>query len=228
MDRKYRIFFICIVLVLYSAACLKDRAGASTVEFPLDVEYSGGSGSEGLMPWATATFVTTGSKRVTLTMSAENLVSSEFISLWYFNFDPILDPTLLIFSPVGIPGAMPKSINTGMDAFKAGPDRFYDIEFSFPTSAGNSSNRFTAGETVVYDITYAGPGTISTSSFVFESLSGKQGSFHSAAHIQSIGTGGKSGWVGNTSVVPEPVSSLLFLTGGAVLGYGKYRKARSA
>ena len=46
MNRKYRIFFICIVLVLYSAGCLKDRAGASTVEFPLDVEYSGGSGDK--------------------------------------------------------------------------------------------------------------------------------------------------------------------------------------
>ncbi|HBH62424.1 MAG TPA: hypothetical protein DDX85_11950 [Nitrospiraceae bacterium] len=217
--------FLFITLSLIVSIVIISQAGASTLEIPMDVEYSNGTEPAGISPWATATFVDKSPNIVTLTMSAANLVGSEFISVWVFNFNPILDPDLLSFSPVGTLLSGPNTISTGINAFKAGPSKYYDIKFDFPTSNGKSSNRFTAGESLVYDITYTGAGTINVSSFNFESTSGGgDGPYHSALHIQSINPGDKSGWIGNTTVVPEPVSSLLFLSGGALLGFRRYRR----
>ncbi|MEN8263106.1 MAG: hypothetical protein ABFR82_06555 [Nitrospirota bacterium] len=213
---------LLLITVLFSV----NQAGATTVEFNMNVEYSGGTEPEGPDPWATATFVDSGSNNVTLTMSAANLVDSEFISVWQFNFDPDLDPDLLEFTLLGEPGSTP-DISTGSDAFKAGPDRFYDIEFDFPPPKGNYENKFTTGETVVYDITYTGSEIIDVYSFSFQSTSDKHGGpFYSAAHIQSIGRKGKSGWVGAPTVVPEPVSSTLFIVGGLALGFRRFVKKR--
>lgn len=214
---------LLFITVLFSI----NQAGASTVEFNMNVEYSGGTEPEGPDPWATATFVDTDINTVNLTMSTANLVGSEFISVWKFNFDPDLDVNLLTFSQTGTSGSVP-SISTGANYYKAGPSRFYDISFYFPRSNGAFSNRFTAGETVVYDITYTGSEIIDVNSFNFQSSSDKHGSlFYSAAHVQSIGSRGKSGWVGGTpTVVPEPISSTLFIVGGLALGFRRFRKKR--
>lgn len=214
-----------LMLTLIFSIVIVCQASASTLEFPMDVQYSDGTTPAGLSPWATATFIDKSPNTVTLTMSAANLIGSEFISVWLFNFDPALNPDLLSFSGVGVPSAGPISIGTDINKFKAGPSKLYDIEFSFPTSNGNSSNRFTAGESLVYDITYTGAGTINASSFNFESTeSGGDGPYHSAMHIQSIDPGDKSSWVGSTTVVPEPVSSVLFLSGGVALGIRRFWK----
>ena len=216
-----------IALIFIVTAVTVNQAGASSLEFSMDIEYSGGTNPAGPDPWATATFVDNGINNVTLTMSTANLVGSEFISVWLFNFDPDLNPDLLTFSLVGTPGSLPNSINTGSNAFKAGPSRFYDIEFDFPQSNKNASNRFTAVETVVYDMSYTGTETIDVYSFFFESTAAtKMPSFYSAAHIQSIGPDDGSGWVGSTTVVPEPISSTLFLAGGATFGLRRLRKKR--
>ena len=198
----------------------------------MDIEYSGGSEPAGAKPWATATFVDNGFNNVTLTMSAANLVGSEFISVWLFNFAPDLDADLLSFTSIGIPGSVPNSINTGNNAFKAGPDKFYDIEFDFPPPKGNQPDKFTSGETVVYDITYTGNATIDVFSFNFMSVSDKdRDHYYSAAHVQSIEPSGvlneSSGWIGGTpTVVPEPVSSTLFIVGGLALGFRQFRKRK--
>jgi hypothetical protein len=217
-----------VILISIAAVITVNQAGAATVEFSMNVEYSGGTNPEGTMPWATATFIDIGDDTVRLTMSADNLVGDEFISVWMFNFDPVLDPDSLYFSLDGSSGSIPNSINTGSDAFKAGPSRFYDIEFDFPPPKGNYMHKFTTGETVIYDITYSGNDQekFSALSFDYVSTSEKHGQFGSALHVQSIGTGGDSGWVGGTSVVPEPVSSILFLAGGATLGFRRFRKKR--
>lgn len=212
---KALLFLSLLLIVSIGVVC---QASASTLEVPIDFEYSNGTEPAGITPWATATFIDKSPNTVTLTMSAANLVDSEFISVWLFNFDPILNPDLLSFISVGTTSSGPVSIAIGANNFKAGPSKLYDIEFSFPTSNGKSSNRFTAGESLVYDITYTGAGTINVSSFNFKSTSdGGEGPYLSAVHIQSIDPGGKSGWVSSTTVVPEPVSSVLFFVGGTAL-----------
>lgn len=216
--------FLLITVIFIISIMIIGQADASTLEIPMDFEYSNGTEPAGIKPWAAATFVDKSPNNVTLTMSAANLVSSEFISIWLFNFDPNLIPGLLSFSAVGTTASGPVSVTTGVNAFKAGPDKYYDIKFDFPTSNGQNSNRFTAGESLMYDITYTGTGTINAYSFNFSSTA--DDSYNSAMHIQGISPGGKSGWIGNTTVVPEPVSSLLFLSGGAVLGFRRYRKKK--
>lgn len=211
--------FLFILLTILCTTMTAAQVGASIIELNMDVEYSGGTDPEGAGPWATATFVDTSSNNVTLTMSGAGLVNTEFISVWLFNFDPALNSSLLSFSLNGAPGLVP-TISTGNNAYKAGPEKFFDIEFSFPTK---KAGRFTAGETVVFNVTYSGPEQINAFSFNAESASGVH---NSAMHIQSIGSD-KSGWIGNTTVVPEPVSSILFLSGSAALGFRRYWKKKN-
>lgn len=216
--------FSVITLAFIASIMFISQAKASTLEFPMDFEYSNGTEPAGIKPWATAIIMDKSPNTVTLTMSAANLTGSEFISLWLFNFDPGLMPDLLSFTAVSTSASGPVSIATRANSFKAGPDRYYDIKFDFPTSNGQSSNRFTSGESLIYDITYSGAGSINAYSFNFGSTS--DSSYNSAMHIQSINPGGNSGWVGNTTVVPEPVSTILFISGGAVLGLRRFWKKK--
>lgn len=214
--------FLFILLAIIGTAMTAAQANASVLGFNMDFEYSGGTDPQGSRPWAAATFVDRSPNNVTLTMSGAGLVNNEFISVWLFNFDPALNSSLLSFSLNGSPGSVP-TISTGNNAFKAGPEKFFDIEFSFPTK---KAGRFTAGETVVLDISYNGPEQINVFSFSADGASGTHGPYNSAMHIQGIDSG-KSGWVGTTTVVPEPVSSVLFLSGGAALGFRRYWKKKT-
>ncbi len=220
--KKLKVFLF--VFVAFIAATLTvGQANADTLIYDLNFMLTGTS-PEGSTPWISATFDDSfgGANDVRLTMSAGNLMLDESIAYWLFNFDPALDPTLLSFSVVGTPGAVPNNINTGADAYKADGDGFYDIEFDFPPSPGNFASRFTTGETVVYDISYSS--AIDVSSFNFISApNGGEGEAFSAAHIQSIGVGEDSGWI---AVVPEPISSTLFIVGGATLGFRRFWKKR--
>ncbi|MBI5100000.1 MAG: hypothetical protein HZB30_12275 [Nitrospirae bacterium] len=203
---------------------LTGQAKAGTIIFPLDYEISGGTSPQGSAPWATATFVDAGSNTVQLTMSATNLTGTEFITRWFFNSS--VDSTGLTFSPVNITAISEPTINKASNYYKADGDGYFDIDFDFQTSAG--TGRFTGGETIVYNITGS-----SINATTFNLISAPDGAgnglYNSVAKVQGInGSDGTSGWIANTTVVPEPVSSTLFIVGGLVLGFRRFRKMKKA
>ncbi|HUU30818.1 MAG TPA: PEP-CTERM sorting domain-containing protein [Phycisphaerae bacterium] len=204
-------------LAVAVVACLS-LAGAARgglITFGLIEEFSGATPPEGTVPpaWLTVTIddgadYTDGI--VTLTLAATNLTGNEKIKEWYLNLDPSFDPENLVFAQVGKTGAFKDAtISKGLDAFKAGGDGFYDIEFVFDHT-GNTSKNFGAGESIGYTVSLSSGGTLTASSFDFLSTpAGGQGPYHTAAHVQSIGAGEDSGWI----TAPEPATLGVLATG---------------
>jgi hypothetical protein len=238
-SRSGRILLALSIALLALAS--DPRAASGSITMNLDTEFSGGADPQGATPWLVAVFENQGAGVVRLTMNASGLVGTEFVSEWSFNLDPMLDPTLLAFSAIDIsdvPGfSTATDIDTGVDAVQADGDGSFDILFNFPTSgAGGGVSRFTAGESVVVDITYTGMGTLTEASFNFSSApGGGNGTFHSAAHVQSISVSPGSGWVGNSDVpivdtgtgeVPEAGSLFVWalLVSSVVLGAPRRRQ----
>jgi hypothetical protein len=189
---------------------------AATIVFDSSYEFSGGASPAGAAPWLRATFDDGGKAgEVTLTFEATNLVDTEFVSNLYFNLDPAFDPTQLVFGPITKVGSFDDpSISTAVDAFKADGDGKYDLLFAFATSgAGGGIHRFGAGESM--QLTISGIAGLVASSFNFLSApDGGHGPYLTAAHVQSIGRAGDSGWV----TVPEPSGVALAALGAGVLG----------
>jgi hypothetical protein len=228
---RIAVFFL---VLLFSSVFVAGSARSETVRFPLDLQYTDGGSTpaSSSLPWITATFEDSVSdlNTVRLTMSADNLTGSEFISQWYFNFDPVLDASRLSFSAYDISSVptfdISTDIATGTNSYKAGGDGYFDIMIDLPTSnAKGGDRRFISSEQVILDLTYDSP--ITASSFSFTSNGERP--YHTAAHVQSIGPDGEySGWIANTSVVPEPVSAFLFIAGGATLGGRHFCKRKNS
>ncbi|MCK4850179.1 MAG: PEP-CTERM sorting domain-containing protein [Phycisphaerae bacterium] len=200
-------------------------AQGSLISLDLSISYNGGTPPEGAAPWLNATFTDSVEDEVTLTLSATNLTGSENVKEWMFNLDTDLDPTDLSisFSLVDSTGSFnTPSISTGLNAFKADGDGYFDILIDFnPTNGPNK--RFGAGEAAVFTISYIPGGDLLTADS-FDLISepdGGQGEYKTAAHVQSIGPGGQdSGWV----ATPEPATIVLMGLGG-LLGLLRKRKA---
>lgn len=222
--RKFKVLFAGLALFA-SIALLAVPASADLV-FGLDTEFSGATPPAGSTPWVTATFADIAGG-VQLTIAALNLVGSEFVSEFYFNFNPALNAASFLPSPTdtGTQTAW-NSIGSGNDAFKADGDGFFDFVIDFPPPPGAFPDKFTAGETFSLNILGAG---LTTADFNFASVNGPVGKtgFYAAAHIQGIGADGEdSGWIGTgPTPVPEPSSLLLLGTGIGMVAFA-FRKSR--
>ena len=202
-----------ILTTLIFVLAVSTAANATVLTYDLSVEFSGATPPAGASPWLRAVFDDGGSPgSVTMKLSTPNLTAVEFVSKWYFNLDPLLDPTALIFSaPTKTGSFTDPTINLAVDAFKADGDGKYDIKLEFDVSDGFPT-RFGVGDAVAYTIT--GIPTLTASSFNHLSLpAGGHGPFPTAAHVQGIGpSGANSGWV----TVPEPATMSLLGIGGAL------------
>lgn len=190
---------------------------AATGLLELDYLFSG-TAPVGATPALTVTFEDgLAPSTVRITLTALNLSADEFISAWYLNVSPSIDPTQLTFSLVSNPTQLTLGdIGKGTNAFKADGDGFYDLILDFPPPPGTFAAKFTAGEQVVVDVTRTGG--LSVGDFFYQSApGGGNGTYFSAAHVQGIG-GGESGWLGATAaeMIPIPESSASALILGTV------------
>ena len=235
--------------VLAGTIALGFAAEASALSYSVDLNevYSGTAPSGLQSPWLRATFEDIDGGRVRLTMEAPNLVPGEFVGTWSFNLNPAVSVASIFFDLSTLdPGeVVPSDIlhNPSGQNYKAGPEKYFDIQFANPTA--NKPSRFTAGETLIYDVGLIG-GTLRASDFLYVNQQ-KSGStlqpddWYSAAHIQGI-AGGKSAWVGakiyyaNSPLTAQNISvpdngRTLVLFAGATAGlfvFGIYRKREKA
>lgn len=223
VKKKMKAFLASIILMAILVAAMAGQATAYTLYFGLNTEYSGGTAPSGATPWITANFIDVGTNQVQLSMTAGNLTGAENIKEWYFNFNDSLDLGSLNISAVDTSAVSSVVVTKSKNDLKADGDGKYDFMLAFSTEG----DRFTSGETVIYSLSTLS-GTMDATSFNFlSSPAGGRGPFYSAAHVQNTGSEGTgSGWIANetSTVVPEPVSSTLFIIGGAALGLKRFRK----
>ena len=177
-----------------------------------------------------------GANVVRITMDATNLTGNEFVSNWFLNVNPLIDPATLSFSLVSAPGVPSFGVSNilkGANAYRADGDGFYDLEFDFPPPPGSFAAKFTSGEKVVVDA-YRSSG-LAFSDFFFLSAPagpGNPGPFYAAAHVQGIGAGNDSGWIGTGSAditaIPEPASGAMLAASTVFAALWLRRRIRPA
>jgi hypothetical protein len=189
----------------------------NAADFLLDFDGTfSGTPPAGSSPWTTMSFHDIAPGTISLTISNVGLTGTEFISELDFNLNTSLNPISLQFTNVGGSGGFTLPvITTGVNFEKADGDGFFDIEFTFGSTAGT---RFTADDYVTYQI--GGIAGLTVADFAFLSApanGGGVGPYYAAAHIQST-SGGNSGWVApsGVTVVPEPTSGSLLAAAAAL------------
>jgi len=221
-------FLAVAVLAIVLLLSISGQAGAQlTYYFGESGEFGSGAQWGGVAPsgiWATATFMDVGGN-VELTLSVDgSLPSGQFIGEWYFNYNG--DASSLSIDDNG-GGATTTTIGQLNDGYQADGDGLYDLWFNFDPQ-GN--NKLTAGESMNYTIY----GVTSSDFYLLAAPgTGSNGPFYAATKLQGISCdtniaacaaqgGTTSTWA--AGVVPEPVSSTLFIVGAATLGFRRFRK----
>ncbi len=108
-----KILTAAIVLVGIVAFTLP--AYAAPITFNYSSEFSGGTAPAGTSPWITATFESISATQVKLTFSGANLVGSEFVGEWDFNFNPT-QKSLSDLAIAYVSGTRGDSVSKGVNA----------------------------------------------------------------------------------------------------------------
>ncbi len=224
MKRLLLLIFVTAGFILLAGA-----AQAATITYSFDTLFPASPPPDGDGPWLTTTFED-GDGVVLLTISG-NLTDPNWLSQLYINLDPNLDPDLLTFTVLENGATFPDDpvIETWKDHFQANGDGKYDIHFDFPNPP--AYNGFYGSEGIIYEIGYTDPAdpdsTIDALSFDFMSKKGGgEGLFYTAAHIQDVGGGVTSSWIGDedgSALVPIP-SAVWLLASGLIAFLGIRRR----
>lgn len=199
--------------------------------------YSGDPSRSTIVPHITALFQDVSTGHVRLTLSAPGLTNNENIDKVYFNLNPAENPSSLVFSNFTVAqGSFTfPTVSEGTNAFKAGGNGLYDIQFNFGGSG--LTTWFSSGDVMICDIT--GIPNLQASDFAYlnaPSGKGEAGPFDASVHIVSIfqpnGHGDTSGFVAASGPdvemsVPEPKSpGLWILAVGLGIGFDWSRRQR--
>jgi len=197
MKRTAKCFVLLMAVFAVSTAPLyADSLSEGDLSFPLDFVYAGTGSPQGSSPWLTATFqdLSTNSVQLTLEYSALPAGGTEYVSSWFFNFNPSSEVLGLSILPQSEIAADP--IIKEADGASAGGGLSFDLQFSF------AANSFNAGETSTYLISSNVPGEpVDALSFNFLSTNASGlTNYYSAANIQGVDS-----WIAAASaVIPGP------------------------
>ena len=232
---KFFVFLLAVFAVSTSPLCA-DSLTQGDLLLSLDTVYAGIGTPQGTSPWLTATFKNLAINTVQLSMEYSGVASgTEYVSNWFFNFNPASEVLGLDIKPLSGIGANP--IIKAADGLKAGGDRLFDIQFSF------AANTFNAGDTSVYLLssTVANePIDALSFSFLSTNALGLM-NYYSSANILGV-TGGLNSWIAAAKAqtpgpgpgpdpgpgpapVPEPATMILLglgLGGLTVFGRKKF------
>jgi hypothetical protein len=176
---------------------------AADLSFHFDTVFPNDPVPCGSSPWLDATFQEIGLGTVLLTITAAGdlpdtyFIDGQLQGGLFFNPNPSLEPTDLLFTKVPEFGSFGDAVLTGMDVSKADGGGYFDIKVRF------SSHNFSSGASISYHITDVIDVDLSPEDFDYFSASGG-----------GQGQGEISTRVASTQITPapEPGAGPLFAT----------------